>query len=76
MLFPKWLLTFSKIDAKERIDTMPRSPEAIKRAKAAYNKKINKVTIEFYPSDEELVKKLNSQPSKQAYIKKLIRQDI
>lgn len=55
---------------------MARSPEAIKRAKAKYNEKATKVTIEFYPQDAELLKKVQDQPNKQAYIKELIRKDI
>ena len=55
---------------------MARSPEAIKRAKAKYNEKTTKVTIEFYPQDAELLQKVNSQPSKQGYIKELIKKDL
>ena len=60
----------------ERIDTMARSPEAIKRAKEKYNKKVTKIAIEFYPQDAELLQKVNEQPNKQGYIKELIRKDI
>lgn len=49
---------------------------AQKRAKQKYNEKVTKVTIEFYPSDAGLLEKVNSQPSKQAYIKNLIKKDI
>ena len=52
------------------------TPEAIKRAKAKYNEKVTKVTIEFYPSDAELLQKVKDQPNKQGYIKELIRKDI
>jgi hypothetical protein len=55
---------------------MARSPEAIKKAKAKYNEKVTKVTIEIYPSETDIVNKLSEQPSKQAYIKELIRKDI
>lgn len=55
---------------------MARSTEAIKRAKAKYNEKVTKITVEFYPQEAELVQKLNEQPSKQGYIKELIRKDI
>lgn len=55
---------------------MPRNPEAIKRAKAKYNEKVSKVTVEFYPQDAELLQKLNEQPNKQGYLKDLIRKDI
>lgn len=50
--------------------------EARKRAKAKYNEKVTKVTIEFYPSDADLLQKVQEQESKQGYIKELIRKDI
>ena len=55
---------------------MARSPEAIKRAKAKYNEKVARVTIEFYPSEAELLQKVKSQPSQQAYLKDLIKKDL
>lgn len=51
--------------------------DAQKRAKAKYNKaKVTKITMEFYPSDAELLKKLQEQDNKQGYIKELIRKDL
>lgn len=50
--------------------------EAQKRAKAKYNEKVTKVTIEFYPADAELLQKVQEQQSKQAYLKELIRKDL
>ena len=50
--------------------------EAQKRAKAKYNAKATKITVEFYPQDVELLNKVNEQTSKQGYIKELIRKDI
>ena len=51
--------------------------EAQKRAKANYNKKITKVQFELIsPQDDDIIEKLAEQPSKQAYIKELIRKDI
>ena len=55
---------------------MARSPEAIKRARDNYKKKVTKITVEFYLQDAELLQKLNEQPNKQGYIKELIRKDI
>ena len=56
---------------------MPPLTEAQKRAKAKYNnEKVTKVTIEFYPTDADLLKKVQEQPSKQGYIKDLIRKDL
>ena len=53
--------------------------EAQKRAKAKYNLKITKVSVEFSsnnPSDVELLAKLQTQPNKQRYIKDLIKKDL
>lgn len=50
--------------------------EAQKRAKAKYNAKTTKVLIEFYPQDEELLRKVNEQSNKQGYIKSLIKKDL
>ena len=58
------------------VDIMPPLTEAQKKAKAKYNSKVTKVSIEFYPSDAELLKKVQEQPNKQSYIKDLIRKDI
>ena len=50
--------------------------EAQKRAKAKYNEKVIKVQIELYSQDADIIERLKEQPSKQAYIKELIRKDI
>ena len=50
--------------------------EAQKRAKAKYNSSILRVLIEFPKSDAVLAQKLQEQPSKQKYIKELIRKDL
>lgn len=50
--------------------------EAQKRAKAKYNSSILRVLIEFSKSDADLIQKLQEQPSKQKYIKELIRKDL
>ena len=52
--------------------------EAQKKAKQKYydKMKIRKVSIELYPTDADIIQKLNEQPSKQAYIKELIRKDL
>ena len=61
---------------KERSDKVPPLTEARKRAKAKYNEKVTRVTIEFYPHEAELVQKVKEQPSQQKYIKELIRKDL
>ena len=56
---------------------MPPLTEAQKRAKKKYyDKGVKKILLEFYPSDAELYDKVQEQPSKQAYIKDLIRKDL
>lgn len=44
--------------------------------KQRYRKKVYRITIEFYPTEKELVDKISEQPKKQTYIKDLIRKDV
>lgn len=55
---------------------MPPLTEARKRAKAKYNEKVKRISIEFYPADMELYDRVKSQESIQKYIKDLIKKDI
>jgi hypothetical protein len=55
---------------------MPPLTEAQKRAKAKYNSKVTKVSVEFYPSDNMLLQHLQHQENKQSYIKELIKKDM
>ena len=41
-----------------------------------YKKKVNRFSIEFYPTDDELWEWINKQPNKQGYIKNLILADM
>lgn len=50
--------------------------EAQRRATNTYRKKLKSMSLEFYPNDEDIVKKLESVPAKATYIKELIRKDI
>lgn len=50
--------------------------EAQKRARKKYQKNITRLTIDFYPTEKELVEQIERQPKKQTYIKDLIRRDI
>lgn len=50
--------------------------EAQKRAKAKYSKKTKRYTLEFYPTEQELIDHIEAQPKKHTYIKNLIRKDI
>ena len=51
--------------------------DAQKKAKDKYYKeKVKRILLEFYPSDAELLAKVQAQENKQAYIKDLIRKDL
>lgn len=50
--------------------------EAEKKAKKKYRDKGKRMTIDFYPSEADLIEQIEKQPQKQTYIKNLIRQDI
>ena len=50
--------------------------EAQKNAKKKYLAKGKRLTIDFYPSEAELIEHIEKQPQKQTYIKDLIRRDI
>ena len=47
--------------------------EAQKKARNKYNAKRNRLTLDFYPTEEDLWDHINSQDNKQRYIKGLIR---
>lgn len=46
------------------------------RAVKKYKEKVNRVYLDFYPTEEELWNHVTSQKNKQGYIKDLIRADI
>ena len=50
--------------------------EAEKKAKKKYLSKGKRLTVDFYPSEAELIAHLEKQEKKQTYIKNLIRADI
>lgn len=50
--------------------------ESEKKAKKKYLAKGKRMTIDFYPSEADLIAQVEKQPQKQTYIKNLIRQDI
>ena len=56
--------------------------EALKKAQQKYaEEKVTRVNVNFYPTDQELLERINEvvlsrYPSKQGYIKELIRRDI
>lgn len=52
------------------------STEAQRKAVKKYRQKVLRITIDFYPPDEDLWNHLQSQFKKQTYIKNLIRADL
>ena len=52
--------------------------DALKKAQEKYQNKVTRVNLNFYPNtdDQELLDHLSSKPSKQGYIKDLIRADM
>lgn len=50
--------------------------DAQRKAVKKYKEKINRITIDFYPSEAELWEHIQSQQKKQTYIKDLIRSDM
>lgn len=50
--------------------------EAQKKAFKKYREKMNRITIDFSPAEQEMWEHLQSQPKKQTYIKDLIRKDM
>ena len=50
--------------------------EAQRKAAKKYMEKVKRITIEFYPTEADLVEHINRQQNKQGYIKSLIRADM
>lgn len=50
--------------------------EAQKRAKKKYRDKGKRITVEFYPSEADLIEHLEKREQKKSYIKALIRADM
>ncbi len=50
--------------------------EAQKKAKSKYREKMKRFTIEFCPTEYDLIEQIKKHPNKQGYIKNLIRLDM
>ena len=50
--------------------------ESQRKAIAKYKQKVKKITIDFAPTEADLLEHINKQPKKQTYIKNLIRKDM
>lgn len=53
-----------------------KTSEAKLRAIKKYKQKVNRFTVDFHPTEEDLWNHLQGQPKKQTYIKDLIRADM
>lgn len=56
--------------------TENKTSEAQLRAVRKYKEKVNRITIDFHPTEQDLWDHINSQPKKATYIKDLIRKDM
>jgi hypothetical protein len=50
--------------------------ESQRKAIAKYKQKVKKITIDFAPTETDILEHINKQPKKQTYIKNLIRKDM
>lgn len=50
--------------------------EAQRKATKKYKAKLNRITVDFYPTEEDLWQHVQKQERKQTYIKDLIRADM
>lgn len=50
--------------------------ESLKKAKKKYKAKVKRISVDFYPTEADLIAHIEKQPQKQTYIKNLIRADI
>ena len=55
---------------------MAKTSDAQLRAVKKYNQKMKRLTLNFYPTEEDLWNHIQSQDKKQTYIKDLIRKDM
>lgn len=50
--------------------------EAQRKAIKKYKEKVKRITLDFYPTDEDLWNHIQQQEKKQTYLKNLIREDM
>ena len=53
-----------------------KTTDAQLKAVKKYREKVKRITVDFYPSEEEIWNKVQAQDNKQRYIKDLIRADL
>jgi hypothetical protein len=54
----------------------PKTSAAQLKAVKKYREKVKRITLDFYPTDEDLWNHIQNQPKKQTYIKDLIKADM
>ena len=54
----------------------PKTTAAQRKAVKKYKEKVNRITVDFYPTEKDLFDHVNQQQKKQTYIKSLIRMDM
>ena len=64
------------LEATKAIRSNRGKTEAEKKAKKKYRDKGKRMTVDFYPSEADLIEQIEKQPNKQGYIKALIRADM
>lgn len=53
-----------------------RKREVQRKAKRKYKQKIRRLTVDLYPTEQDIIEKIDSVPQYATYIKGLIRADI
>lgn len=53
-----------------------KTSEAQLKAIKKYKEKVKRITVDFYPSENDIWDHIQSQPKKQTFIKNLIREDM
>lgn len=56
--------------------TENKTSDAQIKAVKKYREKVKRITVDFYPSEEEIWNRVQAQDNKQRYIKDLIRKDM
>ena len=56
--------------------TEKKTSESQLRAVRKYKEKVNRITIDFHPSEQDMWEHIQSQPRKATYIKNLIRKSM
>lgn len=54
----------------------PKTSAAQLKAVKKYREKVKRITLDFYPTEEDIWNHIQNQPKKQTYIKNLIKADM